>query len=759
MTTGWHLRPAIWSTLLASTALLVGLVSTTGPASAELVTYRGKTLDIATPGETIPNQIVVVAETAVAKRALGGLAARMGGTVLRHVPVAGLQAWQLSGGDAVRKAIAQINAMPGFHAYPNPKMSIIAPPEVLPQLAERAARRRGLAARSAIPKGREAIGGTPSDLAAPQWTTNDVSVSNQWALWRINEPLAAPPSKAVHGIAIIDTGVDYRHPDLAGKVISVQDYVGNDTDAMDVQGHGTHCSGIAAAKAGNTVGIRGASPYSKIYAYRVLDENGSGSFADIVAAIYAAADNGNVRILSLSLGGYATEGSSTYDDIKKAVDYAVVTKGKIVVVAAGNEYDDDLFYYQWAGYNYRPIPAWVPNSFTVAATTETDSRAEFSNYDVKTASPDGKTTYDWDFVDIAAPGTRILSTTMNDGYEMWSGTSMATPLVAGAAARLWDRFPNLTAAQVRTRLVNTGDSLCNKRGFPRCERRLNLYRALGGTVAGGFIGRTLDGESGQPLVDVKVDAMAGTTVAASTTTNRAGYYVLPSLPTRSAGYVLRLSRSGYVPRSTPNQGDRPAGSLKSVDDQVIVPSRPVTTTDENWRIVVFWPHTEPGWDMWTAGYYYSGFSSYFPYTSYHAQGLEANAYLRTPDGYTVSWRYVGSLTTAPFARFMHDSYGSTPMEAHVIRDKSVGTYNYWLRIDPADWGWGAIRYGAGTTANPSYPTYPVVLVYKGNALVRTINAQYATREGTGTLYWNVLNLTDSAATPVAVINKITDTAP
>lgn len=742
-----------------------GQIALSGVSEAATVDYNGKKLDIALPGETIPNQIVVVAKTADAKRQLGSFSAKFGASVARNIPQAGMQAWQMKDAAAVRSAIAEINGTAGFHAYENPKMSILPPPEVLPQLQEIISQRTGRAKvlnfdrARANREGRSAASGNGSDQ--PQWSTNDVSVTNQWALWRINDPLAPAPSAAVKGIAIIDTGIDYRHPDLSGKVVSVWDYVGNDADAMDVQGHGTHCAGIAAAKANNTLGVRGISPNSKIYAYRVLDENGSGPFTDIIAAIYAAANNSSVTVLSLSLGGYVTESSSAYSDMKAAVDYAVTTKGKVLVAAAGNEYNNELYYYARYGYNYRPIPAWVPNSFTVGAITPTDSRAYFSNYDISNrSSPDGQATYSWNFVDIVAPGSGILSTTMNDGYEMWNGTSMATPLVAGAVARVWDKNPTWTASQVRDRLVATGKSLCSANGFPVCEKRLDIHAALGGTVAGGFVGRVLDGESGQPLEGVKVDAVSGSTVAATATTSRAGYYLLPSVPSNTAGYGLRLSRSGYVTVFSPNLGNRPTGTLQSVVDLPIVPLRAATSTDENWRIVASWRHGEPGLDYYNVGYYNAGYSTYYPFTYYHAPGLEANAYLRTSDGYTkISWRNTGSLTTEPMARFMHDSYKSTPLEAHVIRDKQAGTYNYWISVDPSDYGWGAIKYGLGTTANPSIPTLPMVWVYKGNTLVKTISAASATRDGTGTKYWNVLNLTDSTTAPVVVINKVTDTLP
>jgi hypothetical protein len=465
-------------------------------------------------------------------------------------------------------------------------------------------------------------------------------------------------------------------------------------------------------------------------------------------------------VISLSLGGYDLEGSTAYNDMKAAVDYAVVTKGKILVSSAGNEENDYLYFYQWAGYKYRPTPAYYPNSFTVAATTETDSRAYFSNYDVSNrASPDGTEIYTWNFVDIAAPGANILSTTMDAGYEKWSGTSMAAPLVAGAAARVWDTKPAETATQIRARLVNYGTLLSAANGFPAAERRLDLYKALGLTFPGGFFGRVLHGELGQPLGGVKVEALktGTTTVAASTTTTAAGFYNFTNLASNTAGYTLRLSKTGYVTRTTHNLGNRPAGILTNVYNEPILPSRASTTADENWRIVVYWRHQNPGFDYFYDGWYWDGFADYFPYTYYHAAGLEANAYLRQPSGSLIYWGNTGSLTASPYIKFMHDSWSDDrPIETHIIRDQATGTYKYWLNVDPENDAWGAIKYGLGTTANPSYPSLPKVMVYKGNTPIRTIDAAAATRVGTGTKYWNVLTLSGGTVTTV---NQVTDTSP
>ena len=740
-----------------ATALLLASVVTSPALKAEWVEHEGKRLNIALPGETIPNQVVVIASTSNAQKALPALARQMGASVKRNYPEARMQVWQTKDDQQTKAVLKALGKNKELRAFQDIPVSITPPPGVVRQLKKDLDPLKTPKAVAESPDGAQKLD-TEKGEVGPAWTTNDVAAPFQWALWKVRDALAPTPSTAVKGIAIIDTGVDYTHPDLSGKVVNGWDYVDWDGDAMDAHGHGTHCAGIAAAKANNTVGTRGISPNSKIYAYRVLDEYGYGYFSDILAAIRKAADNAAVHVLSLSLGGYAQDGSTEYNEIKAAVDYAVNTKKKLVVVAAGNEENDYLYYYAYTGSNYRPVPAWVPNSFTVAASNESDRRAYFSNYDVSSlTSGDGEFTYSWNFVDIAAPGTNILSTTMGGGYESWGGTSMATPLVAGAAARVWDKNPTWTPTQVRDRLISTGKSLGAAQGFQTAEKRLDVLKALGGTTSGGFQGTVLNGETGRPQSGVKVEAIAAGVVKKTTTTNAGGIYLLDGLaPLASGSYTLKMTR-GPIVRSV-NAGNTTAGNVTDRPHEVMAPSRATTTADENWRIIAYWPDTNPGYDYWIDGYFWGGFDDYFPYTSYHAPGLEANAYLMTPSGYyPIYYGNPGSLSGAPYVRYTHDSWTTgAPVEAHVIRDQESGTYKYWLRVDPYDWGWGSIKYGSCVSPKPCTYTYPVVLVYKGNTLMKTITASSATRVGTGTKYWNVLTLNGNTVT---TINQITDTQP
>ena len=231
-------------------------------------------------------------------------------------------------------------------------------------------------------------------------------------------------------VAIIDTGIDYTHPDLGNgfgsghKVIGGYDFVNNDADPMDDNGHGTHVAGIVAANGG----VVGVAPGANLLAYKALDAGGSGSWSNVIAAVERAVDpDGNpatpdaVDVINMSLTGPGNPD----DALSQAVDQAV-NQGVVVVVAAGN-----------AGPKYETMgtPASARKALTVAASDKSDSLADFSSRGpirdyVGLLKPD-----------LAAPGVSIRSTVplngqwgSGDRYNTLSGTSMAAPHVAGAAA-------------------------------------------------------------------------------------------------------------------------------------------------------------------------------------------------------------------------------------------------------------------------------------------------------------------------------------
>ena len=251
-----------------------------------------------------------------------------------------------------------------------------------------------------------------------EYTTNDPYLSNEWGLkqinahkvWDLNASDVAPM------VAVVDTGVNVNHPDLKNNVVRGYNIMDGTTDVRDECGHGTHVAGIAAAVTNNSLGIAGVSGNSKILPVKVLDEEGNGYSSDIAAGIKWAADNG-AKIINLSLGG------SNYDNyLKESVDYAT-KKGCIIVAAAGNRG------------SYRPTyPAAFDGVIAVTAVDKNNQLCNFSNF--------GR------YIDIAAPGLDIYSTSKDGGYEYRSGTSMACAFVAGTAALVWGGVPGKTPIEI-----------------------------------------------------------------------------------------------------------------------------------------------------------------------------------------------------------------------------------------------------------------------------------------------------------------------
>lgn len=295
--------------------------------------------------------------------------------------------------------------------------------------------------------------------------SNDSLYSSQWALpkikWdQVDSALAQyNPSEAVVTIAVIDTGVDYTHPDLAGKVNTSEDYdfVNNDSNAMDDNLHGTHVAGIAAAATNNNAGVAGVSINStRILPIKVLNYSGSGYYSWVASGITYAADHG-AKVINLSLGGSVR--SST---LENAVNYAW-NKGVVVVAAAGNSNNTSKTY-----------PGAYSNAMAVWASNETDNKASFSSYGI--------------WVDIGAPGTNILSTVpatldkdgVSDGYYFANGTSMSTPHVAGLAGLLFSQHPAWSESQVRNQIEDSADSVPDRqyRRGNLGDGRINVFRAL-----------------------------------------------------------------------------------------------------------------------------------------------------------------------------------------------------------------------------------------------------------------------------------------
>lgn len=278
----------------------------------------------------------------------------------------------------------------------------------------------------------------PNYVLRTAFSPNDPLHANQWAL----EKMSAYPgwdlgqgSSSIK-IAIIDTGVDLDHPDLSAKIVPGFDFVNNDSVADDDHGHGTHCAGIAAASTNNGVGVAGIGFSCSIMPIKVLSASGAGSTSNVANGIIWAVDNG-AKVVSLSLGG----GAPSFT-LESAVDYAW-NNGVVVVAAAGNDGSTAMMY-----------PGAYTNAIAVGSTNSDDSRSSFSNY-----GP---------WVDVAAPGSGILNTTMGGSYGYMSGTSMATPHVAGLAGLLWDKLGTSTnVSMIRNKIETTSNNIGSWVAFGR----------------------------------------------------------------------------------------------------------------------------------------------------------------------------------------------------------------------------------------------------------------------------------------------------
>lgn len=227
--------------------------------------------------------------------------------------------------------------------------------------------------------------------------------------WSISTGSPAVP------VAILDTGATFNHEDLSGKYLLGYDFVNNDNDPTDDQGHGTMVSGIIGANTNNSLGIAGAAGSASLLPVKVMDNNGSGTWSNVALGIIFAADKG-AKVINMSLGG-PTDSST----VKSAVDYAY-NKGVVLVASAGNS-NSAVEY-----------PAAYPNVISVSAVDNYDEKAGFSNY-----GPE---------VDFTAPGYSIYTTKYNSSYCFGSGTSFSAPFVSALAELIMTVIPGCTPAQV-----------------------------------------------------------------------------------------------------------------------------------------------------------------------------------------------------------------------------------------------------------------------------------------------------------------------
>jgi len=319
---------------------------------------------------------------------------------------------------------------------------------------------------------------------------NDPMFENQWALSNTGQDggKAKADIKALEAwakttgskkvvVAVLDSGVDYTHGDLAPNIWhasennlenyyddelgAINDENGFDavdnSDPMDENGHGTHCAGVIGADGNNGVGIAGVNWKVEIMPLKFMNKRGFGSTAAAIQAINYVIERKkqgvNVRVISASWG--STQYSKALEDAIRAAG----EQGIIFIAASGNSSEDTDKRPHYPA-NYK-----LPNVVSVAALDRNDKLASFSNYGAKT-------------VHVAAPGAAIVSTWLQNGFRDASGTSMATPHVAGVAALILSKEPNISVAKLKERLIGAVDTLPELKGKTVSGGRINAAKAV-----------------------------------------------------------------------------------------------------------------------------------------------------------------------------------------------------------------------------------------------------------------------------------------
>ncbi len=392
----------------------------------------------------IPNRLVVGFRPEATDEYKRKLHEKYGGQVIDQINNLNIQVLRVTDTDLLTQVRAYQSEVQVAFAEPDYLAHILGSPDAVAPRADTAAGQAG--------------GRNPLARLGLQITPNDPMVGSQWHHTKIESAAAWDRQRGAGiTIAIVDTGTNCSHPDLAGKCVAGYDYVNRDNNPADDQGHGTHVAGIAAMQTNNGVGGAGVGWDSRIMPVKVLDRTGNGGHSAIASGITFAADNG-AQVINMSLGGAFTSSA-----LRNAVDYAI-QRGVVVLAAAGNENTSNPSY-----------PAAYNGVIGISATSQSDQRASFSNYG--------------NAIDVAAPGVAILSTVMTGGYQPWSGTSMACPVAAGLAALLVAQNPSRTPAQVEQILEQSADDLGDAGwdpyfGWGRINARKALNLAPGTTTPG-----------------------------------------------------------------------------------------------------------------------------------------------------------------------------------------------------------------------------------------------------------------------------------
>ena len=437
--------------------------------------------------EAVANQVIVKFKPGIRAAEISTLQASLGASVLETTNTSGVQLWSIRG-DADAAIAAHSN---------NPAIEYIEPNYIVQT--------------TAIPDDPDfnqhwglnntgQTGGTPdADIDAPEaW---DITTGSSDVV-----------------VGVIDTGVDYTHPDLVDNIwtnpgeiagdgidndgngyvddIHGYDFVNNDSDPFDDQGHGTHVAGTIAARGNNGTGATGVNWSAQIMALKFLGPSGGTTFDAIQAIEYATMMKTqygvNINLTNNSWGGGGFS-QALSDAIEAAGD-----ADQLFIAAAGNGGfdgigdDNDLTPHYPSNYD-------LDNIISVAATDHNDDKSGFSNF--------GETS-----VDLGAPGSSIWSTLPNGNYGFLSGTSMASPHVAGVAALLWSQDADFTALEVKEQILSSIDPIAALDGITVTGGRLNALQALVSPVAGSIEGSKWNDLDGDGVRDGNEPGLEGWTI-------------------------------------------------------------------------------------------------------------------------------------------------------------------------------------------------------------------------------------------------------
>lgn len=627
-------------------AILAGSLLGTSPAWAGELGYGFKA-GLVTGKDFVEGQLIMGYREGATTQALVSAARALGGAVEKQIPGSGSAVLLNFRSEAQAQAAAfKLAKHPDVLFVERNGIVRIPPQPQLPTL-----RKQGL----------EGVGGMKGQGINTTAVSTDPGSGFQYHQTLIRKTATLPPLSATPPtVAVIDTGVDYTHPDLCcssiypnstGKVILGKNSVADNMNPFDDNGHGTHVAGLIAAKAGNAAYGEGVCPNCKILAIKVIGSNGSGTFFDIadgMAFARTAVTTPPTKVVNMSLGGPNSALISTQVDLLKKAN-------KILVAAAGNGNTTNTTY---------AFPGADPNTaLRVMATEQNDCRAWFSNFSPATAP----TQYN-----IAAPGWKIPSSVPDLGFDYYSGTSMASPIVAGAAALVWGQLPTLTRDALVARLLTYAKPISC--GFAATTKRLDVRKAILGTAETALVGRLVDpftGKAPSPnTLPATAQIFSGTTLCKSDLTDRGGSYEMTGLC--AGARTLKGSRAAapaYV-----NASLRAINIVANVVNGPYTDALPAARPTGYATITLDWKTGQPIEEITTC------LSS--------CNGWEFDLYVKSPSNEYFGPNNPGNLNGAPYIKYPRDSVvfnsdgtiePTEPTETIVIgRDAANGTYKVFV---------------------------------------------------------------------------------